>query len=108
MERNIPVLIGTAGGAGANPHLEWNLEIIKELAKEYNWHFKMAVIPAEIEKEIILEELKKGTISSLHPAPEITIKDIEESTYIVAQMGVKPLIKALDAGYTNNSYRSLL
>ena len=31
-ERGIPVLIGSAGGAGARPHLDWCVDIIHEIA----------------------------------------------------------------------------
>ena len=31
-ERDIPVLIGSAGGAGARPHLDWCVDIIHEIA----------------------------------------------------------------------------
>lgn len=98
LERGIPVLIGTAGGSGANSHLEWNLQIIKELAEENNWKFKIAVIESELDKKFIQKELADGRIVPLHPAPELTAEDVEQSTRIVAQMGVEPLIKALDEG----------
>lgn len=98
LERNIPLLIGTAGGSGAASHLDWNLEIIKELAKEHQWHFKMALIPADVDKELLLENLQKGRIKALEPAPPLTETDIKDATNIVAQMGVEPLIKALDDG----------
>ncbi len=98
LEHGIPVLIGTAGGSGANSHLEWNLQIIKELAEENNWKFKIAVIESELDKKFIQKELADGRIVPLHPAPELTAEDIEQSTRIVAQMGVEPLIKALDEG----------
>ncbi|MDY0231092.1 MAG: 3-methylaspartate ammonia-lyase, partial [Candidatus Saccharicenans sp.] len=32
LEREIPVVIGTAGGAGARPHVEWCLDIVREIA----------------------------------------------------------------------------
>ncbi|WP_031514594.1 acyclic terpene utilization AtuA family protein [Desulfofalx alkaliphila] len=98
LEHQIPVLIGTAGGCGANSHLQWNLNIIKHLAKEKNWNFKIAVISSELDKDYLLQQLEKGKIVPLHPAPELTPSDILTSTNIVAQMGVEPLIKALNDG----------
>ncbi len=41
----IPVVIGTAGGSGAAPHLQWCREIIEEIAREEGLSFRMAVIP---------------------------------------------------------------
>ncbi|MCL2392772.1 MAG: 3-methylaspartate ammonia-lyase, partial [Oscillospiraceae bacterium] len=34
VEKGIPVCIGTAGGSGGKPHLDWNREIIEEIARE--------------------------------------------------------------------------
>jgi len=94
----IPVIIGSAGGSGAAPHLQWNREIIGEISKEQALTFTMAVIPSDINKSAISESLKKGQITPLKPAPPLTQQDIDDATHIVAQMGVEPIIKALDAG----------
>jgi len=98
IENAIPVLIGSAGGSGAKPHLDWTVNIINEIAVEKNLHFKMAVIEADFDKKFVLEEFAKGKVRPLHPAPECTVEDITESTHIVGQMGVEPFIKALQDG----------
>ncbi len=98
VEKNIPVIIGTAGGSGANCHLEWNLEILNEIAKENQLSFKMGIIEAEIDKSTVMQELKNGKVAQLYPAPKTTEQDVEDSVRIVAQMGVEPYIKALEGG----------
>jgi len=94
----VPLVIGSAGGAGANPHLEREVGILKEIAAENSLKFKLAVISAEFEKEYLIDALHAGKLEKLGPAPEITEEDILASTHIVAQMGVDPIIKALDDG----------
>ena len=96
--KNIPVVIGTAGGSGAKPHLEWCADIIREIAKEHDLHFKMAVIHADMDKEEMKKALANGKISPLDPAPQLTAEDIDATTNIVGQMGVEPIMKALDSG----------
>jgi len=98
VERGIPVSIGSAGGSGGNPHLEWNREIIEEIARENNLHFKLAVIHSELPKEFIGKELDSGKISPLEPAEELTHELVDETTRIVAQMGVEPFIAARKGG----------
>jgi hypothetical protein len=98
IEEGIPVIIGTSGGCGAKPHLDWTVEIVKEIAKEKALKFKMAVIPADVSKEIIKSKMATGKLKPLHPAPELTIEELESSTHIVGQMGVEPFIKALEDG----------
>jgi hypothetical protein len=98
VKRGIPVCIGTAGGSGGEPHLDWNREIIEEIAKENNLHFKLAIIHAELDRELIKQELAAGRISPLDPAAELTAEKIDETKRIVAQMGVEPFIKARKGG----------
>lgn len=97
-KNKIPVIIGSAGGSGAEVHLNWTVEIIKEIAREKNLHFKMALIHAEVEKDYLQKKLAQGKIKPLGPVPEITYKDIEEAIRIVAVMGVHSHIKALEMG----------
>lgn len=98
VEHNIPVVIGTAGGSGANAHLAWCQAIIEEIAAEQNIHFKMAVIHAEISKETVREALRAGNITPLAPAPQLTVDALDATACIVGQMGIEPIIKALDGG----------
>ncbi len=98
IKHHIPVLVGSAGGSGAKPHLDWQLKIVNEIAAEKNLHFKMAVIEADFDKDFVLKAFEEGKVKPLHPAPECTREDILESTHIVGQMGVEPFIKALKDG----------
>ncbi|MCL1965500.1 MAG: DUF1446 domain-containing protein [Firmicutes bacterium] len=98
VEHGIPVVIGTAGGSGANAHVNWCREIVEEIAREGNLHFKMAVIRAEIPKETVRKALRGGKVTPLHPAPPLTEENLDETVCIVGQMGVEPVIKALDQG----------
>ena len=51
----VPVLVGSAGGSGAEPHLQWTREIIREIAQREGLSFKLAVIHGEIDKEVVLK-----------------------------------------------------
>ncbi len=98
LSNEIPVIIGTAGGSGAEIHLNWCKEIIYEIAKENNYNFKLALIHAEISKDKVKEALHNDKISPLGPVPQLSEADIEETTRIVGQMGVEPFIEALNEG----------
>jgi hypothetical protein len=97
-EHNIPVIIGSAGGSGAKPHLDWNLDIIQEIAREQGWHFRLAVISADFDQHFLLQALKNNKIKVLPPGKPLEPQNIEVSPFIVGQMGVEPIIKALDTG----------
>lgn len=98
LEAKIPVIVGTAGGSGARPHVESVLDIVREIVREKGLSFKMAVIQSEFEKDFLKENYKKGNITPLAPAKEITEKDIDEAVHVVAQMGEEPFIEALNGG----------
>ena len=98
IERGIPVIIGSAGGCGAAPHLSWSVDIIEEIAREQKLSFTLAVIPSDMDKNILLSAHEKGAITPLHPAPALKKEDITDATHIVAQMGAEPIIQALEAG----------
>ena len=95
LERKIPYIIGSAGTAGGNAHIEIVKEIINEISKDKNLSFKMAVIHTEITKEYLKKKLKEGKVTSLG-APKLTEIEIDNSVRLVSQIGVMPFIKALD------------
>lgn len=97
-ERGIPVLIGSAGGAGARPHLDWTVDIVREIARQERLTGKLAVIPADVSTSSLLASLSDGDLVALPPGTPATEDDIAASTYVVAQMGEEPLIAALEAG----------
>lgn len=95
---SVPCIIGTAGGSGAREHVQWTEAIIEEIAREKGLTFRMAVITADVSKEVVLQAMAEGKVHSLGPAPEITPEDVEKSVRIVAQMGAEPVISALERG----------
>ncbi|HWR62434.1 MAG TPA: acyclic terpene utilization AtuA family protein [Clostridia bacterium] len=99
-ENRIPVIIGSAGGSGGRSHVLWTLEIIDEIIAERKLTpLKQAVIWADIPKEEILEKLRQGKVIPLgHKVPELTERVLEETTGVVAQMGIEPILEALENG----------
>jgi hypothetical protein len=94
----IPIIIGSAGGAGAKPHVEWTLEIIREILKEQQLEAKIAVIWADIEKSTVKKAILENKIMPLDlEINNLTEEIIEETSNIVAQMGHEPILKALEA-----------
>jgi hypothetical protein len=96
--RGIPVVVGSAGGSGAAPHLRWCREIVEEIAREHGLTFTLGVIGADVDRETVAAALAAGRIAALPFVPPLTPRDIEESTHIVAQIGCEPLSAALRKG----------
>jgi hypothetical protein len=98
VRRSIPVVVGSCGGAGASPHLDWTVQIVRELAGEKKISFRMGVIPADISKKSVRSAIAEDRIRAVSPLPPLTPETVDEATRIVAQMGVEPIIDALDQG----------
>jgi hypothetical protein len=98
VKHKIPLIIGSAGGSGAKPHLENFLSVLEDLSKERGLHFKLAYIEADISKETVLRALREGKISSCGNSPALTEDAVRASGHIVGQMGTGPFIEALESG----------
>src|ERR1700738_3130409 len=94
----IPVLIGSAGTAGGEVHVDWTLDIAREVAKENDLAIRTAVIYSEQNKSYLKTLLRENRIRPLEPAPPVDEAVIERSIRIVGMMGVEPLQRALEGG----------
>lgn len=94
----VPLLIGSAGGAGGNVHLMAVALLARRIAAEERLKFRLAVIPAEVDKELVKRKLAAGEVAPLGSAPELTPDAVDRSVRIVAQMGVEPFVRALELG----------
>src|ERR1700738_3205941 len=68
----IPVIIGSAGTAGGDVHVDWVLEIAREIVAECGVKLRRAVIYAEQDKSYLKTLLRENRILPLDPAPPIT------------------------------------
>ena len=97
-DRQIPVIVGTSGGSGGDPHLEWTREIVEEIARENDLHFKVALIHTELSKEYVAGKLEQGKVKPLWPMGPLTRETVDRSSRIVAMAGVEPYMEALGQG----------
>ena len=76
IEAGIPVIVGTAGGSGGQPHVKLTLDIIREIAQQKELSFKIAVIQSEFDKTFVKDNIRNGNISPLFPAKELSEEDV--------------------------------
>ncbi len=98
VRNGIPVVIGSAGGAGARPHVRWCREIIEEIAEEERLAFRLGIVYADVPRAVVAAALKRRAVTPLPFVPPLTAKTLAASVRIVAQMGIEPVCAALDAG----------
>jgi hypothetical protein len=98
LEYDIPLIIGSSGGAGARPHVEWTRNIVESLAREHSWSFQLGVIQAEVEHDYLLAKLAAGDVLAFESGEELDAETVVSSVRIVAQMGAEPIVEALRQG----------
>lgn len=98
LDRKIPIIIGSAGGSGAKPHVERVLDVLKEIASEQDLKFKLAVIYSDVEKSLLEKAAAEGRIHPCGGSPEFDAGSIPRICNPVAQFGTDPIIEALKTG----------
>ena len=93
----IPIVVGTAGGSGADAHVAWCREIVAEIAQEHGLCLNVANIRSQQDKAMLQKALANGEITPLDAVPPLTAAALDATTEVVAQMGVEPFIEALAA-----------
>lgn len=94
----IPLVIGTAGGSGARPHVQICLSQVERVAQRLGLKLEVAVIRADVPVAEVRRALEAGRVTPLSFVPELTPATLEQCGHIVAQMGMEPLMAALSAG----------
>lgn len=94
---DVPLLLGSAGTAGASPHLDATLALVREIAREKGLRFRLASIRADVAPDTVAAAQRDGL---LHPLGGISAPAPEEiaASRIVAQMGTEAFCRALEAG----------
>ena len=96
LEQKAPFIIGSAGGAGSVEHVKWLKEILLEIAKEKGLNFKLGTVYTDVSKEYVIEKLRSGKVIDMSSEFPLSEAEIENSTRIVSQIGVAPIIKLLE------------
>ena len=96
LEHKAPFIIGTAGGAGSELHVAWLKEILSEIAKEQDLHFKLGTVLSDVSKEYVLEKFESGKLVDMSSEFVTDKNAIKDSIRIVSQIGIAPIIELLE------------
>lgn len=94
----LSVVVSSAGGGGGEPQLQDLAEITREIAREDDLHFKLALIHSEQDAGWVKDRLASGRVRPMRNAPPIDNEVIDRAERIVGCMGPEPFMAALDAG----------
>lgn len=98
-ERKIPLIIGSAGGAGTTRGVTDYVELVREISAKHRLEpFRLATIRSEVPLEYLRERVRREQIKPLGAAGPLTTEDLDKTSRVVAMMGVEPYFKAFDLG----------
>ena len=86
----IKVLISSVGGDGSNMHVQEMLSIVKEIAAEKQFSFKISTISHDISRGLVTSRIRDKKCYPCGPLADLTTEDVEKAVEFVAQMGAEP------------------
>jgi hypothetical protein len=98
VSRRVPLIVGSAGGAGVDAGVDFVAEIAREIASRKGLTFRLARIYSEQPKPYILAKLAEGKINPLWPSAELAPNDVDRAERVVGMMGCEPIMAALEGG----------
>jgi hypothetical protein len=95
----VPMIVGSAGGAGTDAAVDRYCEIVSEIAREEDLSgFVMARIYSELDQGKLAERAASEEITGLGSSAALTPDDVRRCSRVVAMMGTEPLESALEQG----------
>lgn len=94
-EHRVPLLIGSAGGAGTNAQVDGMVALIDRIASEERVGLRVAAVYADVPADLVRQRLADGAVLPNVRGEVPSSCDVDRCTAIVAQMGAEPFVAAL-------------
>jgi hypothetical protein len=95
LAQGIPLVIGSAGTAGARPQLDATVALLREIAQEKSLSFRLTTVSSDLSADQVLQARREGRLEPIGPMPEPGEDDVLQCTHIVGQCGTETLARAL-------------
>lgn len=95
---DVPFLLGSAGTAGARPHLEQTLDYVRAVANEHRWKFRLAWIRADLPRDAVKAAVRAGCTRPLGRIDALSEATVDGCAHLVGQMGIEAFQRALATG----------
>lgn len=99
-EKNVPMIIGSAGDTGSNSRVDMYVQIIRDLASKHKLApFRLGWFYSEVDPERVRASIRNGApVTGLDARAELTEEELDATDRIVAMAGVHPYLKLLEEG----------
>lgn len=102
-ELDVPLIIGSAGTAGAKPHLQATLALLAEVARDLRVSIKVATVASDVSADLLVQAREQGRLRALDPDPsslQLPVPSAERlraCSHRVAQCGTDTFVAALQS-----------
>ena len=87
---DIPLVIGSAGSAGAAPHLDATLAIVRDIAREDGLHFRLGVLRADMPRDLLRTAVHAGEVHGIDGMPALTLEEVDAASETLARWAAPP------------------
>lgn len=91
----IPLLIGSAGGAGTDEQVDGMMALLGRIAAEQGISLRVAAIHSQVPHGLVRDRLAQGRIEPNVRGELPTESDVDDTLAVVAQIGAEPFERAL-------------
>ena len=91
----IPLVIGSAGTAGARPQLDATVALVQQIARRKSLQFRLTTVASDLSGAQVVDALRAGRLAPIGPMAEPTEAEILACCHIVGQCGTETLARAL-------------
>lgn len=94
----IPVIVGSAGGAGTGKQVDRTVALVRDIVSELGVKLRLSRIYSDISVEGAKAAVRAGNILDFEAGTPLTEATLDETCSLVAQMGHEPICAALGGG----------
>ena len=91
----VPLIIGSAGTAGAKPQLDATVAMVLRIAAQHGLSFQLTTVSSDVPAHLVLAGLDSGRLTPIGPMATPGHADIMACSHIVGQCGTETLERAL-------------
>ena len=91
----VPLIIGSAGTAGARPQLEATAGLLRQIADTHGLKFRLTTVASDLDPGRVVAALRAGQLVPIGPMPLPSEGEVLQCSHIVGQCGTETLARAL-------------
>ena len=91
----VPLIIGSAGTAGARPQREATVDLLRQIADKHALKFRLTTVASDLDPAQVIEARRAGRLVPIGPMPMPSEDEVLQCSHIVGQCGTETLARAL-------------